>query len=101
MAMNCAERKVKGGIESAYDDRVMTIGRVTVLTELKGDRTACHYCGPCPRGCSTGSYFSSLSAALPAARSGIVSWPTPFKQGPRARCRACDCTVREMQHGNL
>ncbi|MDZ7781652.1 MAG: GMC family oxidoreductase [Halioglobus sp.] len=31
-------------------------------------RAACHYCGPCPRGCSTGSYFSSQSSTLPAAR---------------------------------
>ncbi|MFT5576862.1 MAG: choline dehydrogenase-like flavoprotein, partial [Bermanella sp.] len=31
-------------------------------------RAACHYCGPCHRGCSTGSYFSSQSSTLPAAR---------------------------------
>src|SRR3989441_9794387 len=27
-----------------------------------------HYCGPCERGCSTGSYFSSQSSTLPAAQ---------------------------------
>src|SRR5439155_49795 len=27
-----------------------------------------HYCGPCERGCSTGSYFSSQASTLPAAR---------------------------------
>src|SRR5690606_2175521 len=31
-------------------------------------RAPCHYCGECSRGCSTGSYFSSLSSTLPAAR---------------------------------
>ena len=31
-------------------------------------RAPCHYCGPCQRGCSTGSYFSSQSATLPAAQ---------------------------------
>ena len=30
-------------------------------------RAACHYCGPCDRGCITRSYFSSLNSTLPAA----------------------------------
>ena len=30
---------------------------------------ACHYCGPCARGCITRSYFSSLNSTLPAALS--------------------------------
>ena len=70
MKMNAAEKQVKAGIESAYDDRMMTIGRAAVLTEPKPDqgRAACHYCGPCQRGCSVGAYFSSLSSTLPAAR---------------------------------
>jgi choline dehydrogenase-like flavoprotein len=46
----------------------MTIGRVAILTQDHGGRAACHYCGPCERGCSTGSYFSSLSSTLPAAQ---------------------------------
>ncbi len=46
----------------------MTIGRVANLTEPLGDRGACHYCGVCQRGCSTGAYFSSHSSTLPAAR---------------------------------
>ena len=67
MEMNCAERSIKNGLESAYPDRTMTIGRSAVLTEQHDGRAPCHYCGPCPRGCSTGSYFSSLSSTLPAA----------------------------------
>jgi choline dehydrogenase-like flavoprotein len=68
MEMNVAEKDVKAGIESAYDDRMMTIGRVAVLTQAHKGRSACHYCGPCQRGCSAGAYFSSLSSTLPAAR---------------------------------
>jgi len=67
MEMNCAERAVKEGIESKFSDRMMTIGRTAVLTQPKPGRAPCHYCGPCQRGCSTGSYFSSLSATLPPA----------------------------------
>lgn len=68
MEMNAGEKWVKARLERAYPDRVLTIGRVAVLTERIGDRLPCHYCGPCFRGCSTGSYFSSLSSTLPAAR---------------------------------
>jgi choline dehydrogenase-like flavoprotein len=67
MEMNCVERVVKERIEKTFPGRRMTIGRAAVLTEHKGERLKCHYCGPCHRGCSTGSYFSSLSATLPAA----------------------------------
>ncbi len=68
MAMNCAEESVKAGIERRYGrDRVMTIGRTAILTESHNGRAACHYCGPCHRGCITRSYFSSLNATLPAA----------------------------------
>ena len=45
----------------------ITMGRVAVLTVPHGGRR-CHYCGPCHRGCSGGSYFSSQSSTLPAAR---------------------------------
>jgi glucoside 3-dehydrogenase (cytochrome c) catalytic subunit len=67
MEMNCAERVVKERLEASFPDRTMTIGRVAVLTREHNGRAPCHYCGPCERGCSTGSYFSSLSATLPAA----------------------------------
>ena len=45
----------------------ITMGRVAILTKDHNGRAACHYCGPCQRGCSTGSYFSSQSSTLPAA----------------------------------
>jgi choline dehydrogenase-like flavoprotein len=30
-----------------------------MLTQSHNGRAACHYCGPCERGCITNSYFSS------------------------------------------
>jgi choline dehydrogenase-like flavoprotein len=67
MPMNCAEQSMKEAVERHFD-RTMTPGRTAILTEDHNGRAACHYCGPCARGCSTGSYFCSLSTTLPAAR---------------------------------
>ena len=68
MEMNCVEQVVRDRVAQAFDDRIVTIGRCAVLTKLHRGRPACHYCGPCHRGCSTGSYFSTQSVTLPAAR---------------------------------
>jgi choline dehydrogenase-like flavoprotein len=68
MELNAGEQHVREALARHYPGRTLTIGRVAVLTRDLGDRAACHYCGPCERGCSTGSYFSSLSSTLPAAR---------------------------------
>jgi choline dehydrogenase-like flavoprotein len=69
MAMNCAEEKVRDAVARAWRrERVVTIGRCAVLTEAHNGRAACHYCGPCHRGCLTLSYFSSVNSTLPAAR---------------------------------
>ena len=67
MELNAAEKGVKRGLEAAFPDRQLTIGRVAILTQPVGTRAPCHYCGPCERGCSTGSYFSSQASTLPAA----------------------------------
>lgn len=67
MNMNCVEQHFKTVLNENYDDRTMTIGRVAVLTQAHNGREPCHYCGPCERGCSTGSYFSTQSATLPVA----------------------------------
>ncbi len=70
MALNCAEQVVKDAVARAWPggERLVTIGRCAVLTEAHNGRAACHYCGPCHRGCITRSYFSSLNATLPAAQ---------------------------------
>ena len=68
MAMNCVESHVRERMAAKFGrDRVLTIGRVAILTERHNGRAACHYCGPCHRGCVTRSYFSSVNATLPAA----------------------------------
>ena len=68
MAMNCAETAVRQAVAKYFgSERVLTIGRAAVLTQDHLGRAACHYCGPCERGCITRSYFSSVNATLPAA----------------------------------
>ena len=68
MEMNAVEKYFRACIEEAFPGRTMTIFPMAILTEALNGRAACHYCGPCARGCSTGSYFSSQSVTLPAAR---------------------------------
>lgn len=67
MPLNRCEAHVAEGIAKKYPDRRLMIAPSAILTQDLGDRAACHYCGPCQRGCSTGSYFSSISSTLPAA----------------------------------
>jgi glucoside 3-dehydrogenase (cytochrome c) catalytic subunit len=68
MQMNCAERHVREKVLAAFGgQRVLTIGRAAILTRSHGGREACHYCGPCERGCITRSYFSSINVTLPVA----------------------------------
>ena len=69
MDLTCAEQMVRDAMARAWPgERVLTIGRVAVLTQPHHGRDACHYCGPCHRGCATLSYFSSVNATIPAAR---------------------------------
>jgi len=69
MGLTCAEEHMRDTLRSKFNDgRILTIGRAAVLTEALNGRAACHYCGPCERGCITRSYFSSVNATLPAAR---------------------------------
>jgi choline dehydrogenase-like flavoprotein len=67
MKYHALETTIKGRLAKKAPDVKMTMGRTAVLTEDHNGRAACHYCGPCERGCSTGSYFSSQSSTLPAA----------------------------------
>jgi len=68
MELNCTERFVRSQLAKHFGgERILTIGRAAILTQDHGGRAACHYCGPCERGCITRSYFSSLNATLPAA----------------------------------
>ena len=69
MEFRCAEVHLREAAERAWGrDRVVTMGRCAVITVPHGGRAACHYCGPCERGCITHSYFTSLGSTLPAAQ---------------------------------
>jgi choline dehydrogenase-like flavoprotein len=68
MQLNCAELAMKEAVAKNFGkERSIIIGRVAVLTQTHRGRAACHYCGPCHRGCITRSYFSTVNATLPAA----------------------------------
>jgi choline dehydrogenase-like flavoprotein len=58
MKMSCGEILLKDRVTAKFG-RTVTIGRAAVLTQNHHGRLACHYCGPCERGCRTFSYFSS------------------------------------------
>ena len=67
MGLTAPEKHIRETIEREYG-RAMTVGRVAILTQAHGGRAACHYCGPCDRGCTAGAYFCALSTTLPAAQ---------------------------------
>ena len=69
MDMTCVEAHASPKIRQAFGgERVMTIGRVAILTKGHNGRLPCHYCGSCEKGCVTHSYFNSIGSTLPAAR---------------------------------
>jgi choline dehydrogenase-like flavoprotein len=68
MNMSVTEAHTREKVLKAFGgQRVWTIGRAAILTQAHNGRAACHYCGPCERGCITHSYFSSNGSTLPAA----------------------------------
>src|SRR5215813_8689777 len=58
MKMSCGEVLLRDRVKAKLA-RTVTIGRVAVLTQNHNGRLACHYRGPCERGCRTFSYCSS------------------------------------------
>src|SRR5579863_7292607 len=58
MKMTCGEVRLRERVQAQFG-RTVTIGRTAILTQNHNGRAACHYCGPCERGCVTFSYFSS------------------------------------------
>jgi choline dehydrogenase-like flavoprotein len=76
--MNCAELAMREVIAQKFPDRRLTIGRTAILTVPHRGRAACHYCGPCGRGCITRSYFSSIHSTLPAAEATGKMTLRPF-----------------------
>jgi choline dehydrogenase-like flavoprotein len=66
LPLNCVEEHVAAAIKTRFGRHLLP-ARAAILTQDLGERSACHFCGPCLHGCSTGSYFSSQSSTLPAA----------------------------------
>ena len=70
MHMTCGEIRLRERVQEKFKHTV-TIGRVAMLTKNHNGRLACHYCGPCERGCVTNSYFSSpFTTVADALKSG-------------------------------
>jgi choline dehydrogenase-like flavoprotein len=66
--MNVAEQRARETLLQKFNgERLITNMRLAVITENHLGRAKCHLCGHCERGCITNSYFSSLTATLPAA----------------------------------
>src|SRR6185295_15819452 len=70
MPMSCAETQLRTRVKSKLG-RTVTLGRSANLTRPLNGRAACHYCGPCERGCATHSYFNSaFTTVADALKSG-------------------------------
>ena len=72
MGLTGTEMDFKHKIEGAWPGRKLIIGRAAHLTQAQPEheelgRVSCQYRSLCERGCSYGSYFSTLSSTLPAA----------------------------------
>lgn len=68
MEMTAAEKLMRNKIREHWQDRYLTVGRVTNLTREHNGRGPCNYRDICQRGCSFGAYFSSLAVTLPDAQ---------------------------------
>jgi choline dehydrogenase-like flavoprotein len=63
MGMSCTEWGMRATVKQKFG-RTLTLGRAANLTGPLNGRQACHYCGPCERGCVTHSYFNSVFTTL-------------------------------------
>lgn len=82
MGLRCVERHVREKAKQKLGITV-TLGRAANLTKPIGDRQACHYCGPCERGCVTKSYFNSafttVADALATGRCTLLTGAMAYK----------------------
>lgn len=102
MQMTCGEAIMRDRVKDKMG-RVVTIGRVSILTKAHNGRAACHYCGPCEQGCITFSYFSSpWTTIADAQKTGkltlicdAVASHLPMKDGKAAGVAYIDRVTRE------
>ena len=70
MGLTCVETLFRTRLKQKLG-YTATLGRSANLTKPINGRLACHYCGPCERGCITHSYFnSSFTTVADALASG-------------------------------
>lgn len=82
MAMTCQEVLLRTRAKQKLGWTV-TPARVANLTRTLNGRAACHYCGPCERGCATRSYFNSafttVADALASGNCTLISNAMAYK----------------------
>jgi choline dehydrogenase-like flavoprotein len=82
MGMSCAEMRLRGRAKEKLG-RIVTLGRAANLTRDHNGRMACHYCGPCERGCVTKSYFNSafttVADAMATGRCTLITNAMVYK----------------------
>jgi len=70
MGLTCAEVQFRNRVKEKLG-WLVTPTRTANLTRPINGRAACHYCGPCDRGCVTHSYFNSaFTTVADAVKSG-------------------------------
>jgi choline dehydrogenase-like flavoprotein len=82
MGMSCAEMRLRARAKEKLG-RIVTLGRAANLTRNHNGRMACHYCGPCERGCVTKSYFNSafttVADAMATGRCTLITNAMVYK----------------------
>jgi choline dehydrogenase-like flavoprotein len=63
MPLTCPETQLRTRVRAALG-RTVTIGRSANLTRPHRGRGACHYCGPCERGCVARAYFNAAFTTI-------------------------------------
>ena len=81
MGLTCEEWRMRDVAKKF--GRTLTLGRAANLTVPLNGRMACHYCGPCERGCVTHSYFNSafttVKDALKTGKCDLITNARAFK----------------------
>src|SRR5205823_11138198 len=76
MPLTCHETLVRNRVKEKMG-RTVTLARSANITRPQNGRGACHYCGPCERGCVTHSYFNSafttVADALTTGNCSLIS----------------------------
>ncbi len=82
MPLTCQEVLFRNRVKEKLG-RTVTLARSANMTKAQNGRAACHYCGPCERGCATHSYFNSafttVADALASGNCTLISNAMAYK----------------------